>query len=84
MKPYYEKVPNLVERSTTKLQEHMEKAMELVCKEHYSTFYKHLLVCDMALGPNFFKEIQVHYNMNLKLEMLIEKPQMLAYSYLTP
>jgi len=49
--------------------------MELVCKEHYSTFYKHLLVCDMALGPNFFKEIQVHYNMNLKLEMLIEKPQ---------
>jgi hypothetical protein len=57
MKLYYEKVLDLIERSTTKLQECMEKAMELVCKEHYSAFYKHLPVCDPTLGPNFLKEI---------------------------
>jgi hypothetical protein len=33
MKLYYEKVLNHVERSTTKLQEYMEKAMELIWKE---------------------------------------------------
>jgi hypothetical protein len=64
VKLYYEEVSDLVERSTTKLQECMDKAMELVQKEHYFAFCKHLLVCDLALGPNFLKEIQVHYDMN--------------------
>jgi hypothetical protein len=57
MKLYYEKVPNLAKRSIAKLQERMEKAMEVVWKEHYSVFYKHLLICDLVLGPNFLKEI---------------------------
>jgi len=28
----------------------------------------------------FFKDIQIHYDMNSKLEMFIEKLQMLVYS----
>jgi hypothetical protein len=61
----------------------MEKAVEQVKKDHYSAFYKQL-VCDQALSPDFLKEIQVHYDMNLEPEMLIEKLQMLAYSYVIP
>jgi hypothetical protein len=57
VKLYYEEVPNLVKRSTTKLQECMEKAMEIIWKEHYSVFYKHLLICALVLGPNFLNEI---------------------------
>ncbi len=57
VKLYYEEVPNLAKRSTTKLQERMEKAMEVVWREHYLAFYKHLLICDLVLGPNFLKEI---------------------------
>jgi hypothetical protein len=57
VKLYYEEIPNPAERSTCKLQERMEKAMELIQKEHYFAFCKHLLVCDMTLGPYFFKEI---------------------------
>jgi hypothetical protein len=56
-KLYYEEVLGPTETSTTKLQEHIEKAMELVQKEDYSTFCKHLLVCDPTLGPYFLKEI---------------------------
>lgn len=56
----------------------MEKAMELVQNEHYFAFCKHLPVCDLTLGLDFFKEIQVHYGMNSELEMLTEKFQMLA------
>jgi hypothetical protein len=40
----------------------MEKAVEQVKKDHYSTFYKHL-ICDQAFSPDFLKEIQVHYDM---------------------
>jgi putative hemolysin len=47
--------------------------MEQVRKDHYSAFCKHLLVCDLSLGVDFLKEIQVHYDMNSKLEMLIKK-----------
>ncbi len=83
VKFYYEKVFDLTKRSTTKLQECMEKAVEQVKKDHYSAFYKQL-VCDQALSPDFLKEIQVHYDMNLEPEMLIEKLQMLAYSYVIP
>jgi len=42
------------------------------------------MVCDLTLGPNFLKEIQVHYDMNSKPKMFIEKLQMLACSYVTP
>ncbi len=52
-----------------------------MCKDHHSTFCKHLLVCDATLGLGFFKEIQVHYDMNSELEMFIKKLQMFAYSY---
>ncbi len=62
----------------------MEKVMELVWKEHYFTFYMHLLICDSALGLDFFKEIQVHYDMNSEPKMFTKKLQMLAYSCVTP
>ncbi len=58
--------------------------MELVQKEHYSAFCKHLLVCDMILSPDFLMELQVHYDMNLEPKMFIEKLQMLAYSCVIP
>ncbi len=77
---YYEKFPLEVDCSPIKLKEWMEKAMEQVKKDHYFVFCKHLLVCDPTFGMDFLKEIQVHYDMNFKLEMLIEKLQMLAYA----
>jgi hypothetical protein len=84
IKLYYEEVLNPIERSTTKFQEHMEKAMELVRKEHYFVFCKHLPICDPTLGLDFFKEIQVHYDMNSKAKMFTKKLQMLEYSYVIP
>jgi hypothetical protein len=51
----------------------MEKAMEHVKKEHYLVFYKHLFVCDPALGLEFLQEIQAHYDNNLELKMLTKK-----------
>ncbi len=45
IKLYYEEVLDPTERSITKLQEHMEEAMELIWKEHYFAFSKHLSVC---------------------------------------
>jgi hypothetical protein len=57
VKLYHEEILALAKRSTCKLQEYMEKTMELVWKEHYYAFCKHLLVCDPALRPNFLKEI---------------------------
>jgi hypothetical protein len=73
VKPYYEEIHDPIKRSTTTLQKCMEKVMEQVRKDHYSPFCKHLLVCDPTLGPNFLKEIQVHYDMNLKPQMFMEK-----------
>jgi hypothetical protein len=72
VKFYYEKVPQEGDTFPTKLQELMEKAMEQVRKEHYLAFYKHMTICDHALGPKFLQEIQAHYN-NLELEMLTKK-----------
>jgi hypothetical protein len=57
LKLYYEKIFDNGDKSIVKLQEQMERAMEQVCKDHYFTFGKHLLVCDPALGLNFLKEI---------------------------
>jgi hypothetical protein len=34
----------------------MEKAMEQVRKDHYFTFHKYLLVCNIALYLDFLKE----------------------------
>jgi hypothetical protein len=33
------------------------------------------------LGPKFLQEVQIHYDMNLKSEMLTEKLQMLVLVY---
>ncbi len=57
--------------------------MEQVKKDPYSTFCKHLPICDPSLGANFLKEIHVHYDMNSKPEMVVEKFQMFAYSYIS-
>jgi len=48
----------------------MERTMELAKKYHYSTFCKHLPVRDPFLCVDFLKEIHVHYDMNLELEMI--------------
>jgi hypothetical protein len=61
----------------------MERAMEQVKKDHCSAFCKHLPICDPSLGANFLREIQVHYDMNLELEMLTKKLQMFAYSFVS-
>jgi hypothetical protein len=58
----------------------MERTMEHMKKDHYSTFCKHLSICDPSLGVDFVREIHVHYDMNLEPEMLTQKFQMLAYS----
>jgi hypothetical protein len=55
----------------------MDKVMDQVWKDHTSTFMKHLPICDLTLGLEFLKQIQVHYDMNLDLEMFIKKLQML-------
>jgi hypothetical protein len=38
----------------------MDEAMDQVWKDHTSTFMNHLLVCDLAIGLEFSKQIQVH------------------------
>ncbi len=80
IKLYCQDIPREGDRSPTKMQELIEKAMEQVRKEHYLAFCKHLHVCDMGFGIKFVQEIQAHYDNNPKLEMLIEKIQMLMYS----
>jgi hypothetical protein len=45
-------------------------------KEHMIAFHKRLLVCDPSLGPEFLHKVEIHYNMNPKLEMLSKKLQM--------
>jgi hypothetical protein len=57
--------------------------MEEVCKDHYFAFYKHFPMCDLALGPIFLKEIQIHYDMNSNPKMLMEKLQMFVSSYVS-
>lgn len=83
VKVYYEEFPKGCEYFPIKLKECMERAMDQI-KDHYFASYKHLPICDPTLGPNFLKEIQVHYNMNFKPEMFIAKLQMLVFSCLIP
>lgn len=45
------------------------KVMEVVCKEHMIAFHKCLPMCDLTLGTDFLHQIQLHYDMNLELEM---------------
>ncbi len=78
MKFYYEEIQDEKLRSPSILQAHMDKAMDQVRKDHTYAFTKHLPVCDPALGLEFLKQIQVHYNMNSKLEMFTKKLQMLV------
>jgi hypothetical protein len=53
IKFYCEDVPQDGDRSPAKMQKLIEKVMEHVRKEHYSTFYKHFPVCDLGLGIKF-------------------------------
>jgi hypothetical protein len=46
--------------------------MEQVRKDHYLAFCKHSPIRDPSLGVNFLRELQVPYEMNLELKMLIE------------
>ncbi len=55
--------------------------MDVVHKEHMIVFHKRLPICDLSLGPEFLQEVQIHYDMNLEPEMLIEKLQMLVLVY---
>jgi hypothetical protein len=43
-------------------------------------FHKRLPICDPTLGIEFLQQIQVHYNINLNPEMMIEKLQLLVFS----
>jgi hypothetical protein len=52
------------------------KVMENVQKEHMTMFHKRLLVCDPSLGPNFFQQVQVHYNMNPCPKLMTKKLQL--------
>jgi hypothetical protein len=47
--------------------------MEQVRKEHYLACYKHLFVCDLALGFKFLQEIQTHYDNNSEPKMFTKK-----------
>jgi hypothetical protein len=49
------------------------KSYGAVRKDDYLALCKHLPICDLSLGANVLKKIQVHFDMNLKLKMLIEK-----------
>jgi hypothetical protein len=57
IKLYCEEVPQEGDISLAKLQIFMEKVMEQMRKEHYSTFCKHFTICDRAFGPKFLQEI---------------------------
>ncbi len=57
--------------------------MERVPKDHNISFLQHLSICDLTFGPQFFKHIQFHYDMNLDSKMFIEKLQMLASAQVT-
>lgn len=63
VKLHHEEVPSPKLRSTSKFQTFMQKITEHVPKHHNISFMKHLSICDLTLGPQFFKHIQFHYDM---------------------
>jgi len=73
VKLYCEDIPQESDKSPAKIQELIEKAMEHVKKEHYSTFCKHFPICDSSIGTKFLQEIKAHYDNNLEPEMLNKK-----------
>ncbi len=74
---YFANVVNLVKKDPNQLQILSNKVMEAMWKEHMMGFHKRLPMCDPSLGSTFLQEVQVHYDINPKLEMLTEKLQML-------
>ncbi len=68
---------DLILKDPDQLEPLNNKAMDVVHEEHMITFHKQLHVCDPSLGLKFMHEVQIHYNMNPKLKMFIEKLQML-------
>jgi hypothetical protein len=54
------------------------KVMDAVKKECITPFNKHLLICDPTFKIEFLWQIQLHYDFNSKLEMFMEKLQMLV------
>ncbi len=59
----------------------MEKAKDKVRKENFNAFFKHLFVYNSILGNKFLEQVQMHYDMFSKLEIIIQKLQMLVTSY---
>ncbi len=51
----------------------MERTMEQMWKEIYTTFTKHLLICDIALREDFLQEKYQHYETNLHPKLLTKK-----------
>ncbi len=70
---YYANIPNLIFWDMEMLTLLSNKAMDSVQKIHMIMFHKRLFICDPTLGVEFFQQVQVHYNMNHDLEMMIEK-----------
>jgi hypothetical protein len=74
VKLYNEKIFNNRERSIIKLQEQMERLWKKCARiKCYFAFCKHLPIYDPTPRSNFRKEIQIHYDMNFELEMLMKK-----------
>jgi len=83
VKIYYKEVFDPTLCSPSKMQELMEKTMDQVQKENYNAFFKHLLVCDLIFGKEFFEQIQMHYDMSSECKMLTKRLQMLVTSYVS-
>jgi hypothetical protein len=69
---------DLALRDLNQLETLNNKAMDAVQEEHMTVFHKRLHVCDLSLGSKFLQEVPIHYDMNPKSKMLIEKLQMLV------
>ncbi len=80
---YYANIVDPTLRNTNQLETLSNKAMDVVRKEHMTTFHKWLRVYNPSLGPKFVHKVQIHYNMNPKSKMFIEKFQMLILTYVS-
>ncbi len=76
----YANVPNPILYDQKMLASIINKAMNSVWKEHINVFHKRLHVYDLTLGAKFFQQVQVHYNMNINCEMMMEKLRLLVSS----
>jgi hypothetical protein len=80
---YYSDVVNPTSKDPNQLETLSNRTMDAVRKEHMTTFHKWLHVCDPSLNPKFLQEVQIHYDMNPKLEMLTKKLQMFVSACVT-